>query len=827
MLARLVICSAFGLLLSFVALFLFGHRLRRGHWLVSLAVVLSIAAMAWGLHEGLTNDSPPLDRTLGFALLAGAVVTATFERWNALAHACFTAALLAAGLYLSYAAFVLSAAHLGPWSLGFGLVLFVLQFASMALLLVNTFEILDVLCRTQWQHKADAKPNPNYAPKVSIHVPTHREPPEMVIETLNALARLDYSNYEVLVIDNNTDDEELWRPVEQHCARLGRNFRFFHLLPWPGYKSGALNFALKQTASDAEIIGIVDADYQVQRDWLADLVGHFADPQMSFVQTPQDYRDTNSRGFYGKVLALAYIYFFRISMASRNEHNAIIFAGTMGLLRKTALEEVGGWDEWCITEDAEVSLRLLKAGYRSVYVDHTYGHGIMPLDYAGLKKQRFRWAFGGMQLLRMHARELFNPWAKGQLTFAQRWAYLSGGLQWLNDPLALAFTALLLIGAGTHMVGGTFAVQPFLGAVVFVPPVFVLFAIARFLWALRVRERCSFAEALGALAVLLGLTWVVTLACIRGLVSRQGVFLRTPKQGGVADIRDTFAIVRWESWIAAACIGLAAAMVADISYEQLAGRAVISLLLCWQAAIFLSAVFTSLWDYQQRRGRAAPRRLGFRTVGHATGRGLWERQTAGWVALALLLLGQALYFASERAPVMERVFRTDPLRQFLPAPSVLAATAEEQAGAVLVVESEAAVDGDVEKALSLWSPEGMIVDENFSPGYAGDDQVWQGRDALRERYGREFKQRRYLSNRHLNLDITIENGQAIIVNDLDAVVQSDRSAKSKRLQLARTDRWFLKQVDGRWEIVRLELNRTPQAIVSTKVRESDEHQNKK
>jgi len=56
-------------------------------------------------------------------------------------------------------------------------------------------------------------------------------------------------------------------------------------------------------------------------------------------------------------------------MPARNEYNAIIFAGTMGLIRKSALQEISGWDEWCITEDAEASLRMLKRGYQSVYIN--------------------------------------------------------------------------------------------------------------------------------------------------------------------------------------------------------------------------------------------------------------------------------------------------------------------------------------------------------------------------------------------------------------------------------------------------------------------------
>src|SRR3546814_9585655 len=68
-------------------------------------------------------------------------------------------------------------------------------------------------------------------PKVSIHVPAYNEPPEMLKKTLDALARLDYPNFEVLIIDNNTKDEKIWRPVEEYCATLGDRFRFFHVAP--------------------------------------------------------------------------------------------------------------------------------------------------------------------------------------------------------------------------------------------------------------------------------------------------------------------------------------------------------------------------------------------------------------------------------------------------------------------------------------------------------------------------------------------------------------------------------------------------------------------
>src|SRR5207302_4426666 len=126
-----------------------------------------------------------------------------------------------------------------------------------------------------------------------------------------------------------------------------------------------------------------------------------------------------------------------------------IFAGTMGLLRRSALEKVGGWDEWCITEDAETSLRLLKVGYSGVYVEESMGRGIMPLTFAAFKSQRFRWCFGGMQILRKHWRDLL-PWRRSpdnHLTIPQRIDYLLGSVQWFNDLVYLGFTTILFVTA--------------------------------------------------------------------------------------------------------------------------------------------------------------------------------------------------------------------------------------------------------------------------------------------------------------------------------------------------------------------------------------------
>ena len=204
---------------------------------------------------------------------------------------------------------------------------------------------------------------------------------------------------------------------------------------------------MRSTAADVEVVAVVDSDYVVAPNFLRETVPYFHNPRLAFVQTPQSFRNHDDN-LFAHFSALAQRFFFEISMMSRNEKNAIIFCGTMGLIRKRVLERIGGWDEWCITEDAEASLRMLNKGYQSVYINHAYGQGLLPTTFEATKKQRFRWAFGGMQILRRYWKELL-PWPvsgrDNQLSLRQRLGYLMGLLGWFNDLLVLIFTVFLLL----------------------------------------------------------------------------------------------------------------------------------------------------------------------------------------------------------------------------------------------------------------------------------------------------------------------------------------------------------------------------------------------
>ena len=340
------------------------------------------------------------------------------RQWSARAHLCWATSVFLFVIYLAYALEWTINSNLGPGSTAGGLLLWVFELFAAIMSCAYLWEICDALGTEHWRRRITAQTRLSAAdkdlPMISLHVPAHNEPPEMVKQTLRSLLRLDYPRFEIVVIDDNTDDESLWRPVEAWCAR--HRVKFAHLENWPGYKSGALNYALRRMTDErAELIGVVDSDYQLEPGFLRRCAPPFADPWIGFVQSPQDYRDWETARYYRR-LYYSYKYFFAVSQPSRNEHDGAIFAGTMGLIRRVALDELGGWDEWCITEDAEISLRLLRAGWHGLHVDQTWGRGIMPLTFEALKGQRYRWCFGGIQIIRMHWRSLIPAGGAGRTT---------------------------------------------------------------------------------------------------------------------------------------------------------------------------------------------------------------------------------------------------------------------------------------------------------------------------------------------------------------------------------------------------------------------------
>jgi cellulose synthase/poly-beta-1,6-N-acetylglucosamine synthase-like glycosyltransferase len=553
MLEALVIAGLVAAPFSSAVLFLPGrHRARAtGAWAALWRVILAIAGSVV-LATAAAGVLYLLKATEGNIILGGAAVVAAgllwlpvTGKWSPRAQLCWASSTYLFATYLVYALEWTFASHLGVASTAGGLLLWCLEVVAALMCSAYLWELCDVLGTGHWRRRRApldlhrrvptgvlravvARPD-DAPPLVSIQVPAHNEPPGMVIETLRALLRLDYPRVQIVVIDDNTDDEWLWRPVETWCHRHGVTFK--HLENWPGYKSGALNYALKHlTDPEAEIIGVVDSDYQVDPQWLRRCVPLFADPWIGFVQAPQDYRDWQHARYYRR-LYYSYKYFYAVSQPSRNEHDGAIFAGTMGLIRRVALDELGGWDQWCITEDAEVSLRLLRAGWSGMHVDESGGRGIMPLTFEALKGQRYRWCFGGIQLLRMHWKSLLpgRETKEDRLSPGQRWSYLSGALQWYGDLLGLLFYVFLLVGAVNIATGGGQLFRKLSVFLVATVPVLILLGLVRAIALLRRSTGATWRDAIGTFFIWQSTSLVVARASVLALFAKKAAFLRTPK----------------------------------------------------------------------------------------------------------------------------------------------------------------------------------------------------------------------------------------------------------------------------------------------------------
>jgi exo-beta-1,3-glucanase (GH17 family) len=425
-------------------------------------------------------------------------------------------------------------------------------------------------------------------PKVSIHVPAYNEPADMLIRTLDALARLDYPDFEVLLIDNNTKDEAVWRPVEAHCRALGERFRFFHVDPLDGFKAGALNFALRQTAADARVVAVIDSDYVVDPAWLRDLVPQFRDTRIGIVQAPQDYSDAGESAF--KAMAYAeYRGFFQVGMVTRNERNAIIQHGTMTLVRRELLDDVSRWAEWCITEDAELGLSLFEAGYRATYTCRSYGRGLMPDTFVDFKKQRYRWAYGAMQILKAHAGALLRP---GRLSQGQRYHFLAGWLPWLADGANLLFNFAALAWS-VAMIAMPREVDPPLMIFSVLPLSLFAFKLLKLAHLYRTEVGANVRQTLAAAVGGLALCHTIGSAVLRGLATDGEPFFRTPKRATRQSLWGAFLAAREESLMVVALL-LAAAAVAHVSTTDSPDLRTWLLVLSIQAVPYACALLVSL-----------------------------------------------------------------------------------------------------------------------------------------------------------------------------------------------------------------------------------------
>ncbi len=384
------------------------------------------------------------------------------------------------------------------------------------------------------------------------------------------------------MVINNTPDPAYWQPIEEHCRSLGERFKFINVDNLEGFKAGALRLALANTAEDAEIVGVIDADYVVRPDWLKDLVPYFADQKVGMIQSPQDHRD-GDRSIMHNAMNGEYAGFFDIGMVQRNEANAIIVHGTMCLIRRTAIASVGGWSSRTIVEDTDLGLSLLEQGWQVHYTNRRYGHGLLPDSYEAFKKQRHRWAYGGFQILRNHWRSLL-PKASG-LTRDQKREYAVGWLNWLGAESLGVVVAILNLLWVPVIVWLDIAIPDRILTI----PILAAFAVSllHFVALYRLRVSISLPQMLGSVVAAMSVQWTVARAVGHGIWKESMPFNRTAKGGKTG--RGTDFAAFWEAVLAALLLA-SAVIVVSTNVKQITELNIFAAVLVVQSLPFIAAV---------------------------------------------------------------------------------------------------------------------------------------------------------------------------------------------------------------------------------------------
>jgi cellulose synthase (UDP-forming) len=293
----------------------------------------------------------------------------------------------------------------------------------------------------------EAAPIPDPAPAVDVLVPTCGEPLELVERCLRGCLAMDYPNLTVWLLDDTARTE-----LSELCTRLG--CRYLARPERRHAKAGNLNHGLHHCRG--ELVAVFDADVVPLRPFLTRTVGLFADPSVGFVQTPQSYM--NSDPVMRNLALERWLLpdeesFYRWIQPTRQNLEAVVCAGTSFVVRRKALEQVGGFETATPSEDLATGIRIAAAGYRNHYLSEKLSAGLAPFTAAAMARQRCRWGSGSLQTLRTGASPLAIPGLKP----LQRLGYSEGILHWFTFPAQLVLLctplSLGLLGIAPILVG--------------------------------------------------------------------------------------------------------------------------------------------------------------------------------------------------------------------------------------------------------------------------------------------------------------------------------------------------------------------------------------
>ncbi|MBF2046169.1 MAG: glycosyltransferase [Elainella sp. C42_A2020_010] len=285
-----------------------------------------------------------------------------------------------------------------------------------------------------------------YTPTVDVLIPTYNEPVFILRRTVVGCQAMTYAYKQIYLLDDTRRPEVKALADELGCHYLTRPDNRFA-------KAGNLNHAIHQTSGD--LIVVFDADFVPTTNFLTRTIGFFQDPQVALVQTPQSFYnpDPIARNLgLENVLTPEEEVFYRQIQPIRDGAGSVICSGTSFVVRRSALEAMGGFVTDSLSEDYFTGIRLSAQGYRLVYLDEKLSAGLAAENIAAHAIQRLRWARGTLQAFFIKS----NPLTIRGLNPIQRLAHLEGLLHWFTSisrvgfllmPLAYSFLGVIPLRA--------------------------------------------------------------------------------------------------------------------------------------------------------------------------------------------------------------------------------------------------------------------------------------------------------------------------------------------------------------------------------------------
>jgi cellulose synthase/poly-beta-1,6-N-acetylglucosamine synthase-like glycosyltransferase len=282
-------------------------------------------------------------------------------------------------------------------------------------------------------------------PSVTIQLPIFNE--QFVIDRLiDACCRLDYprDRFEIQVLDDSTDETTV--VAQQIVERYARGFAgmdpqpivYIHRTNRHGYKAGALDAGLN--SAKGEFVAIFDADFVSPREWVMQVIHHFAEPEVGMVQTRWTHLNRDY-SFLTQVEAILLDGHFVLEHGGRSRAGVFFnFNGTAGMWRRKTIGEAGGWQHDTLTEDTDLSYRAQMVGWKFKYLQDVECPAELPIEMTAFKTQQARWAKGLIQTgkkILPRVMKSDQPWH----TKLEAWYHLTANLSY---PLMIILSVLLM-----------------------------------------------------------------------------------------------------------------------------------------------------------------------------------------------------------------------------------------------------------------------------------------------------------------------------------------------------------------------------------------------